>query len=126
MLQSVEAFPEKEQHWPVSKKIQKAKRLVEQLTFESRALLADLDASKALFEQRNEVIHGRIYANFDRPNTLKSGRPNTPNREIEAAELYDLANDLFETISALYRPMLFQIPQAIQGNASCGDDTLAI
>lgn len=114
MLQPVEAFPEGEQRWPVSRKIEKAKRLVSGLAFEYRdVLLTDLDASKSLLEWRNEVIHGRIYTNFDRPDTLKSGRPNTPDRVIEAAELYALANNLAEVRSALYRPMIFQIPQAI-------------
>ena len=116
MLQPVETFPEGEQRWPVGRKIEKAKRLVTGLAFEYRdALLADLEASKKRFEWRNEVIHGRIYANFDRPDTLKSGRPNTPDRVIEAAELYDLANNLAEARSALYRPMIFQIPRAIRG-----------
>ena len=116
MLQPVEVFPQVEQRWPVSRKIEKAKRLVAGLAFEYRdGLLQDLDASKELFERRNEFIHGRIYGNFDRPDTLKSGRPNTPDRLIDAAELYDLANNFAEVRSALYRPMIFQIPRALQG-----------
>ena len=72
LLQSVEPFPESEQRWPTSRKIEKAKRLVGGLVFEYRdALLADLDASRQLLEWRNEVIHGRIYGNFDRPDTLR-------------------------------------------------------
>lgn len=114
MLQPVEPFPNEEQRWPASRKISKAKRLVETLTFEyGEALLQDLDASKGLLEWRNEVVHGRIYANFDRPDTLKSGRPNTPEREIDAAELYELANKLSEARDCLYRPMIFQIPRAL-------------
>lgn len=114
MLQPVEPFPEGEQRWPTSRKIEKAKRLVGGLVFEYRdALLADLKTSKHLLEWRNEVIHGRIYANFDRPDTLKSGRPNIPDRVVDSAELYELANNLDETRSALYRPMIFQIPRAV-------------
>lgn len=117
MLQPVEPFPDCEQRWPTSRKIEKAKRIVGGLVFEYRdALLADLDASRQLLEWRNEVIHGRIYANFDRPDTLRSGRPNTPDSVVESSELYNLANDLFETRAAIYRPMLFQIPRAIQGS----------
>lgn len=117
MLHPLKPFPEGEQRWPTSRKIEKAKRLVAGLAFEYRdALLADLDASRRLLDWRNEVIHGRIYANFDRPDTLKSGRPNTPERVVEPAELYELANNLDEVRSALYRPMLFQIPQAIQSH----------
>ena len=115
ILESVEPFPESEQRWPTSRKIEKAKRLVTGLVFEYRdALLADLEASKRLLEWRNEVIHGRIYANFDRPDTLKSGRPNTPERVVEPEELYGLADNLAEARSALYRPMIFQIPRALQ------------
>lgn len=113
MLQPIEPFPEGEQRWPTSRKIEKAKRLVCGLVFEYRdALLADLDASKQLLDWRNEVIHGRIYANFDRPDTLKSGRPNTPDRVVKPDELYDLADNLAEARVALYRPMIFQIPRA--------------
>jgi len=116
MLQPLEAFPENEQRWPTSRKIEKAERLVAGLAFEYRdALLHDLDVSRQLLEWRNEIIHGRIYANFDRPDTLKSGRPNTPDRVVDAAELYELANNLAEARSTLYRPMIFQIPRAIQG-----------
>mgnify|MGYP001617921767 CR=1 FL=1 len=115
VLQPLEPFPESEQRWPTSRKIEKAKRLVAELVFEYRdALLADLDGSKQLLDWRNEVIHGRIYANFDRPDTLKSGRPNTPDRVVEPAELYELANNLAEARSALYRPLIFQIPQAME------------
>ena len=114
MLHSLEPFPENEQRWPTSRKIEKAERLVAGLVFEYRdALLHDLDASRQLLEWRNEVIHGRIYANFDRPDTLKSGRPNVPDRVVEATELYELANNLADARSALFRPMIFQIPRAI-------------
>lgn len=115
MLHPIEPFPESEQRWPTSRKIEKAKRLVQGLVFEYRdALLADLDASKQLLDWRNEVIHGRIYANFDRPDTLKSGRLNTPDRVVKPDELYDLADNLAEARVALYRPMIFQIPRVLQ------------
>lgn len=117
MLQSVEPFPVGELRWPISQRIKKAARLVAGLQFEYRdALLADLDASRRLFEWRNKVIHGRIYANFDRPDTLKSGRRNIPERDIDAAELYDLANNLSDARSAIYRPMIFQIPYSLGGH----------
>ena len=118
MLQPVEAFAEVEQRWPISRKIEKARRLVSELAFEERdGLLIDLDASKKLFDWRNEVIHGRIYANFDRPDTLKAGRPGVPDRLIDSAELYELANNLIEARSLVYRRMIFQIPRALQRHA---------
>ena len=115
MLQSIGPVPESEQRWPTSRKIEKAKRLVRRLVFEDRdALLINLGASKKLLDCRNEVIHGRIYANFDRPDTLKSGRLNTPDRIIKPDELYDLADNLAEARLALYRPMIIEIPRAMQ------------
>lgn len=114
MLKPLEPFPKAEQRWPISKKINKASRLVGPLVFDAQAgLMADLCRVRDLFESRNEVIHGRIYANFDRPDILKSGRANVPDRRVDAAELYALANDLFAARSALHKPMIFQLPQAL-------------
>lgn len=115
MLQSVEALPEAEQRWSISRKIDKARRLVDTLAFDDKAdLIADLGLARELFERRNEVIHGRIYGNFDRPDTLKSGRPNMPERSIDAAELYELANSLDNACADLQRPMIFRLPRALQ------------
>ncbi len=117
MLRPVEPFPENELRWSISRKIAKAKRLVATLVFDYRdGLLADLSTSSQLLERRNEVIHGRIYASFDRPDTLKAGRPNIPDRVVEPGELYELANNLDEARLAICRPMIFQIPRAMQAN----------
>jgi hypothetical protein len=115
LLESVEPFPIQEQRWPISRKMVKAKRLVSQLKFEDRdAMLNDLDACTERFEWRNEVVHGRIYGGAnDRPDTLKSGRPNVPDRPVDTAELYQLANDLDALRASIFRPMLFQIPRAL-------------
>ena len=117
MLSSVEKFTEKEQRWPVSRKIKKAKKVANKLEFEGRDdLLQILDLSRDAFEERNKIVHGRIYANFDRPDTLKSGRPNTPDRVIVADELYDLANHFSDIQGEVYRPMIFKIPRALARN----------
>lgn len=114
MLNEVEEYKDDEQRWPVSRKIKKAKSIASKFDFEGRDdLIANLEASKELFEKRNEVVHGRIYANFDRPDTLKSGRPNTPDRVVEPAELYDLANAFSDLRGEMYRPMIFKIPRAL-------------
>lgn len=116
MLEPLEPYPEAEQRWGIGRKISKAERLLPRLEFEYRdGMLHDLNAARQLFEWRNEVIHGRIYGNYDRSALLKSGRPNAPDRPIDAAELYDLANNLEEAWAALERPMIFQILRAIQG-----------
>ena len=114
MLNLIEAYDDEKQHWPVSKKIRHAIKLLEKLdTEEFPDLLADLRTCKDLFEDRNQVIHGRIYGNFDRPDTLKSGRPNIPDREVDSEELYKLANEFDAFRVAIYRPMIFKIPRAI-------------
>jgi len=114
MLSKVEEFTVEEQRWPISRKIKKAKSIATKFEFEGRDdLLANLDAAKGAFEERNKIVHGRIYANFDRPDTLKSGRPNTPDRVVEAAELYDLANYFDGLRGEIYRPMIFKIPRAL-------------
>jgi hypothetical protein len=118
MLNKVEVFSEDEQRWPVSRKIKKAKTIASKFDFEGRDNLMEiLDRAKGAFEERNKIVHGRIYGNFDRPNTLKSGRPNTPDREIVAAELFDLANYFSELQRGVYRPMIFKIPRALVGNS---------
>jgi len=76
-------------------------------------LLANLDVAKEVFEERNKIVHGRNYANFDRPDTLKSSRPNTPDRVVEPAELYELANHFNDLQGEIYRPMIFKIPRAL-------------
>ncbi|MGI0080270.1 MAG: hypothetical protein ACRECH_11660 [Nitrososphaerales archaeon] len=114
MLEPIEAYTESERRRHVSSKIDKAKRLLNNLTFNDRDVLyTNLNGSQELFRQRNEIVHGRIYANFNRPDTLRSGRPNVPERAIDSAELYNLANRLQVMQGELYRPMIFQIPEAL-------------
>ena len=75
LLQPIEGFPEAEQRWQTSRKIEKAKRLAAAVQFRDQAaLITDLDACKRLLDWRNELIHGRIYASSDRPDTLTTPR----------------------------------------------------
>lgn len=105
--------------WPVSRKIEQARDLLQSLEFEYRdGLLSNLGKIEELFELRNEVVHGRIYGGFDRPDTLKSGRPNVPDRNIDSAELYALANELASAREAVYRPLIFQLPKAVAERVS--------
>ena len=64
----VDPYDEKKQRWPISKKIRHAVNLIKKLdTSEFPDFEADLQTCIELFEDRNKLIHGRIYANFDRP-----------------------------------------------------------
>ena len=115
MLSDVEEFTNEEQRWPVSRKIKKAKSIASKFYFEGRDdLIANLGVAKKAFEERNKIVHGRIYANFDRPDTLKSGRPNIPDRIVEPAELYELANAFGDLRGEIYRPMILKIPKALE------------
>jgi hypothetical protein len=114
MLKKIEQFTEKEQSWSVSRKIKKAMAIVGTLDFEGRNdLIADLNEAKKTFNKRNIIVHGRIYGNFDRADTLKSGRPNIPDRAIDPVELYELANHFSDLRGEIYRPMIFAIPRAL-------------
>lgn len=118
MLNEIEEFTESEQRWPISRKIKKAKSVSNKFDFENRKdLISILDAAKDAFEKRNELVHGRIYGGFDRVDTLKSGRPNTPDRAVEAEELYNLANYFEDLRGEIYRPMIFKIPIALNSRA---------
>jgi hypothetical protein len=117
MLSQVEEYSDEEQRWPVSRKIKKAKAVASTFAFEGRNdLIENLDLAKEAFEERNKIVHGRIYANFDRPDTLKSGRRDIPERVIDAAELYKLANHFSDLRGEIYRPMIFKIPGALASN----------
>ena len=115
LLSPIEEFSEDKQRWQTSRKIKQVKYVIDAIEFDGKdELIADLDTCKNLFEDRNKFVHGRIYGNYDRSDTLKSGRPNTPDQEIQSAELYKLANECDDFIAAIYRPMIIKIPRAIE------------
>lgn len=117
MLSAAEEFTEKEQRWQVSRKIKKAKQVAAKFEFEGRDdLVAVLNEANDAFEERNKIVHGRIYGNFDRPDTLKSGRPNAPDREISSTELYVLANHFSDLQGEVCRPMISRLPRALAAN----------
>jgi hypothetical protein len=114
MLVSIEPYDDAKQRWPVSKKIKHAIKVLTSLdSKELPELTNDLLSCLELFNDRNEIIHGRIYATFDRPLTLKSGRPNIPDREVKSSELYNLANEFEYLTMEIYRPMAIRLPKAI-------------
>jgi hypothetical protein len=112
MLHPVRPYTEKEQRWPISRQIRHAIEIVAEAKFESyEDVVKILETCLEAFESRNEFIHGRIYAEFDRVDNLKSGRPNTPDRKVKSAELYELANWFGGLSGEVLRPMLFKIPR---------------
>jgi hypothetical protein len=82
--------------WQISKKIKQARKLLNSINNEKfEDLILNLDRCAALFNHRNELTHGRIYGRNNRTDILKSGRPNVPDREVDSAELYQLATDFW-------------------------------
>lgn len=113
-LDQVEAYDSTKQRWPISRKIKHAINVIGRLDVsEFPDYTKDLQICLELFEDRNELIHGRIYANFDRPESLKSGQRNKPDREVHSKELYKLANEFDDFCAAIYRGFIFKIPRAV-------------
>jgi hypothetical protein len=115
LLDPVVPFTQQVQRWPISRKLEQAATAVEGLhSDELVELPRALRDAIALFARRNEMVHGRIYAGFDRTDYVKSGRANNPEREVTSAELYTLANDLWEYRGNFIGPQLFRLPRAVE------------
>lgn len=115
LMAPVEPFDERKQRWPISRKLENAAELVRRLNSqELNGLPEALDAAILLFEKRNELVHGRIYAGHDNIDYVQSGRPNIPTRPITSAELYELANNFWEYRGNLIGPQLFRLPRAVE------------
>jgi hypothetical protein len=100
--------------WQISGKINHAvDTLAEFDSTKFSGLIQDLNTCLQIFKDRNYLVHGRIYAGINRPATLKSSRVNVPDREVESAELYQLANEMSYARSAISRPMIRDLPRAL-------------
>lgn len=65
---------------------------------------------KDLLLHRNEVIHGRIYGKKEGVNDeLRPGRKDRIRREVNSQELYDLAQNLFDTLNPLNHAYCFSL-----------------
>jgi hypothetical protein len=115
LMSPVEPFNGGVQRWSISRKLRHAARAIRRLNSpELNGLPEALEVGMRLFERRNEVIHGRIYASLvDRTDYVQSGRPNVPTRPITSAELYQLANDFWNYRGHLIAPQPFRLPNAI-------------
>lgn len=118
-LALVREITDKERKWPASRKINWCIEVLKSLESDELAQLINLlNVTKSTLERRNEVIHGRIYAGNERSDSLRSGRPGTPEREVTADELYDLAEELFELQATVPNINSFATLRAIEGNNS--------
>ena len=118
MLSPIQAYEEKNQRLQISQKLKNAAQIIEQLECEElRELPVALRTGIVLFEKRNSVVHGRIYADFDKKVYVQSGRPNVPTRVVTSAELYELANEFTNYRDHLIGPQTFRLPRAIAERA---------
>jgi hypothetical protein len=90
---------------PISKKIEYIENrllVLCDLPHELSGLPDLMNHCKGLLVHRNEVIHGRIYGTKQTENDeLRPSRKDGTKREVNAQELYDLAQQLIDTVSPL-------------------------
>ena len=118
VLDAVEQFDAQRQRWPVSRKLDHAAEIVRRLgSAELVELPGALDHAKNLFERRNAVVHGRIYAGHNKIDYVESGRAGVATRPVDSSELYALANEFFNYRGHFIGPLIFRVPRAIAGFA---------
>ncbi|MEQ8693871.1 MAG: hypothetical protein RIC85_00890 [Gammaproteobacteria bacterium] len=87
-----DAFDATKRQWPVGQKLALAERLIENLSAEELAPLVEaLHHVRGLFERRNVLVHGRLYAG----GRLVSGRADVPDQRITEEDLKELAKLVF-------------------------------
>ena len=88
-LPAREPFDDSRRRWPVGQKLLYAQKLVAALEAnELSGLLATLDEARDLFDQRNELIHGRLFAG----GRLVSNQSNVQVRRISEQDIVGLAD----------------------------------
>ena len=118
-LSLVNVITDKKRRWPTSRKINWCIEVLESLkSGELNELINLLNEAKVILEDRNEAIHGRIYAGNERSDNLKSGRPGVPEREVTAEELYELAEELFNLQAVVPNINKYETMRAIAENKS--------
>lgn len=98
--------------WPTSQKIEYIQRQLqnlEPLSDELANFPSILQATGDLLEERNLVIHGRVYAVPNIGDVRISGRPGVPETPANSEELYALANDLYSARNPLLHASMFSL-----------------
>ena len=91
-LSRIREFDEKVLRWPVGQKIAKAKEIIDGLGSDALGDLAQiLDDALILFDRRNALVHGAIFAGTTTTKSRVSGRE----QEVSADALTALAQEIF-------------------------------
>ncbi len=121
VLPAKESYKDDKRKWTVGRKLNYAQRLVRELRSPDLIdLQATLEEAKALFEQRNELVHGRLFAG----GRLVSNRDGTSERRVSQEEVVRLAEQLFNWKERLWLcrcrhviPLLSPIDEKIAFNS---------
>ena len=106
--------------WPISRKLKYIGQTMEawgELPAELNHFKSRIGAIKSLFDERNLVIHGRIYADPKTGDILKPARSGYPKKPALSADLYALANRLFAEVSPCNHASIFAIPRYLERKA---------
>jgi len=115
VLKPLRPFDEAVRQLPIARKLTHAAALVRQLdTPELFGLPEALEHARELFDRRNAVVHGRLYAGHDKVDYIQSGSPNVPPRPIDSSELYALANAFWDCRDRFIGPVAFRMPRAVE------------
>lgn len=109
--------------WQISRKLDHISKSMGGWTGKADELtrfLDYVDELRVLLETRNRVIHGRIYADRKTGDVLKPARAGYPEVPVLSAELYNLANELFNARTPCLHTSKFAIPRYARGQAGHG------
>lgn len=104
---------------PTSRKIKFCREAI-QPHVASNQEMADLDGALQYaaerLEERNDVIHGRIYGSLKKnePDMRRSGRPGVPDKPATSEELYALANNVHSVLDTLMHGYTFSVFRAFK------------
>jgi len=92
VLPGPQPFDDAKRQWQVGRKLNYARSLIRKLkTSDLSGLLATLEDAKVLFKQRNELVHGRLFAG----GRLVSSRTRVPTKHVSPDEITRLAEQIF-------------------------------
>jgi hypothetical protein len=91
LLPAPESFDDSKRRWQVGRKLQYAQKLVREMKAKDLSgLLAALKEGRSLFERRNELVHGRLFAG----GRLVSNQLNVADRRISAEDIVALSEEM--------------------------------
>jgi len=122
---------EKEQNpkmdfWPISQKLKYVDKKIKEWPnspSELRVFQQYIENLLNIFEKRNLLIHGRIYADKKTGDTLKPARKGYQAVPAVSAEFYELANQLFAALEPCKKVSRFALPRYKAARTKNADST---